>query len=205
MTAGTFTAEGKALSTTELRSGDLELRGYAVVWEGLDAQNENFLRGSFRKAIPAFLKGGAPLAFHHQGDKVLGRVLEMEEDAYGVKLRARVDKQEATSPLRHLYDAIKRGTLKGLSTGGYFSRAQTAAGRMIDEVLRITEVSVTGVPQHPLTSAQAAEVKAIMRPNTIQRVEEELALLTLRARVLGISQERSRTQTLAERAALGML
>jgi len=76
---------------------------------------------------------------------------------------------------------------------------------MIDEVLRITEVSVTGVPQHPLTSAQAAEVKAIMRPNTIQRVEEELALLTLRARVLGISQERSRTQTLAERAALGML
>ncbi len=113
-------------------------------------------RNSFRKAIPAFLSGSgsAPLVFHHQGDKVLGRVLELEEDNYGVKLRARVDRQEPTSPLRHLYDAIKRGTLKGLSTGGYFQRAQTGVGRMIADVLRITEegdllVGHSGLFPHP--------------------------------------------------------
>src|SRR5205823_3386688 len=71
-TTSVFATEGKALAAQELASGDLEVTGYAAVWEGLDASSENFLRGSFRKAIPAALAVGIPLVFHHQTDKILG-------------------------------------------------------------------------------------------------------------------------------------
>ncbi len=200
-----FYSEGKALEATELQSGDIELTGYAAVWEGLDAQGENFLRGSFKAAIPEFINGGsAPLVFHHDGSKVLGKVLSLEEDDYGVKIRARVDRQEPTSPLRHLYDAIKRGSIKGLSAGGYFARAQTAAGRMIDRVLRITEISATATSQHPLTRFQAAEVKALTRPATLGEAQARLRLLQAQALAHEIRLERDACVTAAERLRLGM-
>lgn len=200
-----FYTEGKALHATELKSGDIELRGYAAVWQGLDAAGENFLRGSFRKAIPAFTNGSAPLLFHHDGSRVLGRVLELAEDDYGLKIRARVDRQEPTSPLRYLYDAIRRGSIKGLSCGGYFQRAQTAAGQMIGQVLRLTEVSATSTAQHPLTAFQAAEVKAIMgRPATLENAEHRFALLQARAVAHEADLEARATTTAAARARLNL-
>ncbi len=70
-------------------------------------------------------------------------------------------------------------------------------------MLRITEVSVTDVAQHPLTAFQAAEVKALLaRPDTIEGVERELAMLRLRAAVHEIGLERARSQTAADRVAL---
>ena len=52
-----FALEGKALDApVKTERGDLILSGYAAVWDGLDFQNENFLRGAFREAIPEFLK-----------------------------------------------------------------------------------------------------------------------------------------------------
>lgn len=170
-----FITEGKALEAQELQSGDLELSGYAVVWAGLDASGENFLRGALGKAIPGFLSGPASLAYHHQTGTVLGKVLSLEEDDYGVKLRARVDRQEPGSPLLHLFTAVKRGTLKGLSLGGYFSRGGRGMGKMISDVLRISEVSITGVPQHPLTAAQAVEVKAMMGEDRLTRLRRDVA------------------------------
>lgn len=154
----TFALEAKSLDATELESGDIELSGYAVVWDGLDAQGENFVRGSIRAAIPHFLtEAGAPLLYHHQASRgTLGQVLEMAEDDHGVKVRARVNRQSPGSALWHLYEAIRRNRKVGLSLGGYFSRA----GEMISKVLRITELSVTPTAQHPLTLA-TAEVKAL--------------------------------------------
>ncbi len=101
-------------------------------------------------------------------------MLDLSEDDYGVKLRARVDRQEPGSPLLHLFNAVKRGTLKGLSLGGYFSRGGRGAGKMISDVLRISEVSITGVPQHPLTAAQAIEVKAMMGENRLARLRRDV-------------------------------
>src|SRR4051794_36411853 len=102
----------------ETRSGDLVIEGYGAVWQGLDKDNENFLRGAFRDTLPTFLSAQAPLLFVHDGTKGLGRVLEAREDDKGLWIKARVDHQEPGSPLRWIYNAVKRGTYRGLSAGG---------------------------------------------------------------------------------------
>jgi phage head maturation protease len=160
--------ESKALplgSVNELKSGDLLLAGWAVVFEGLDADNENFLAGALgdntKGAIADFLSTNALLAVHHDVGKALGRVLTMTPTEKGVKFTARVDKQLPSSPLFHVYEAVRRGTISSASLGGYFSRGATSLGQMISRVLRITELSVTGGSKHPLTRFSAAEVKSL--------------------------------------------
>jgi HK97 family phage prohead protease len=202
-----FTLQGKSLEATELQSGDIRLDGYCVVFEGLDSDGESFLRGALSSAAPEFLNGPAPLAWHHDAGKILGRVHSLSEDSYGVKMVGVIHKQAEGSPLRYLYDTIRRGSGKvGLSVGGYFSRANTATGRMIDRVLRITEISATSRPSHPLTMATAVETKAIMGgAPTLADVERELAMLSLRASVHEIRRERARSQTAAERLSNSLL
>src|SRR4051812_23480341 len=125
-----FALEGKALDApVKTERGDLILSGYAAVWDGLDFQNENFIRGAFREAIPEFLNGQATLAWHHDVSKGLGRVLELEEDDIGVRFKALVHRQEPSSPLYYLYDGIRRGIYRGVSVAGAFARAMTAAGQ----------------------------------------------------------------------------
>jgi HK97 family phage prohead protease len=202
------TLTGKSLQATELQSGDIRLDGYCVVFEGLDADGEGFLRGSLKEAAPAFLRGPAPLAWHHDASKILGRVLSLEEDSYGVKMVGRVDRQPPGGPLHYLYETIRRGSgVIGLSIGGYLSRAATATGRMIDNVLRITEISATARPSHPLTLATIAETKAIMYTGGDRRViigaaARDLALLRIRAAAMDARLERSAAQTAQDRLSL---
>jgi HK97 family phage prohead protease len=176
MTSTPITFDGKALRTTELRSGELELSGYCVVWEGLDATSENFVRGSIRDAIPTFLNGSAPMCWHHDAKAVIGRVLELQEDSIGVRIRARIDHQPAASPLRWIYDLAKRGGARGLSIAGLFHRA---ARDSITKVLRLTEVSLTAVPTHAQTLATVADVKAVMSG----RIDPAAELAALNAQV----------------------
>ena len=160
-----FVLEGKGISATSLRSGDLEISGYALTWNTLDADGETFIRGALRDAIPAFIESGGVLAWQHRpADHPLGRVLEMEEDDVGVRFKARVDHQPASSPLRFLYDAIKRGTMRGCSIGGYFGdRRPTVFGDLIERVVRITELSLTTHPKDPNPGVRnVVEVKAMM-------------------------------------------
>jgi HK97 family phage prohead protease len=153
-----FTFEGKALSTIEVAEGDLLLEGFAVIFAGLDRTLENFAPGSFRRACKAFLAGSAPLVFHHKGSQVLGKVLEMSEvPGIGVKVKARVDGAIKDSPeLAHIYHQIRKGTLTGLSMGGFFKRA----GNMIVDI-DATELSVTGTPTHSAPSFAVVEGKSL--------------------------------------------
>lgn len=202
------TLNGKSLQATELQSGDIRLDGYCVVYERIDADGENFLRNSLKTAGPAFLRGPAPLAWHHDASKILGRVLSLEEDAYGVKMVGRVDRQSPESPLHYLYETIRRGSGKvGLSIGGYFSRAATATGRMIDNVLRITEISATARASHPLTLATVEETKAIMsasgdRRAIIGAAGHDLAMLRIQAAALNARLARSAALTAQARLSI---
>lgn len=160
-----FSLDGKSIYAKELNTGDLEISGYAVVWDGLDADGETFVRGAMREAIPAFLESGGVLAWNHRpADHPLGRVLEMREDDIGVFFKGRVDAQAQSSPLRWLYDSVKRGTMRGVSCGGYFgTRRPTAFGDLIERVLRITEVSLTTHPKDANPRLHnVTEVKAMM-------------------------------------------
>jgi HK97 family phage prohead protease len=176
----TFAPDKKALDTTELRSGDLLLEGLAVVWGGEDFENESFARGSLRETIPAFLSNQAPLLWNHRPDLGgIGRVLELEETSEGLRIKARVDAQPVGSPLRHIYEAIKRGSHRGASIGGFFKRL----GQKIVSV-RLSEVSITALAVDPRTYVAATEVKSMgyarSRAVKLRRAEAALDALALK-------------------------
>lgn len=182
MAMAPFTLEGKALDTTELQSGDLVVEGLAVVWDSVDFQDEAFVRGSLRETIPAFLSGQAPLLWNHRSDLGgIGRVLELQENSEGLRIKARVDRQPEGSPLRHIYDAIRRGSHRGASIGGFFRRL----GQRIVSA-RLSEVSITAMAMDPRTYVAATEVKSVgylrahSRATKLRRAEAAVEMLRLK-------------------------
>ncbi len=177
-----WTAGGKALTATPTASGDLIVSGYAAVWDGLDFENENFLREAFApetQTIREYLDGQAPVLFHHEGGKGIGRCLELEPDDHGLKFKALVHRQERTSPLYYIYDGVRRGIYRGVSLGGHFFRK--SAGKI--SRVRIAELSLTPVAMHPGTFATASEIKAYGargdRATALEAAERAAVLLDL--------------------------
>lgn len=164
-----FQLDAKALEdgtpgniVTELDDGDLLIEGWAATFDGVDRQNENFTDGAFQRGIKAFLAGPASLCFHHKHEKLLGKVLALEEvEGKGLKMKARVDGAIQTHPeLGTIYSQIKKGTLTGLSVGGFFKRKLTELGTRISD-MDFTEISVTPVPIHTATSFAVVAGKAL--------------------------------------------
>lgn len=180
-TADGFRCDGKALVARENSTGDLILRGYAAVWDGLDVDGENFTPGAFTVGIRDFLNGTAPLCYHHKPHIGLGVVQDLREDAFGLRMVARLDFQPEGSAYRVYYDGVKSGSIRGLSVGGYFTRA---GGRIVGA--RLTEVSVTPVAKHAAPQiATVEETKALAG-----RVPQlDMRELTARLELLGLRAE----------------
>lgn len=146
-----FIRDAKALDSdyarfnSELAEGDLLISGWGANFE-LDREDEAFADGAFERGLKSFLAGESTLAYHHKHDHVLGRVLAAERvEGKGVRIVARVDNQGEASPLRHIYEQVKKGTLNALSCGGFFKRAMVGGAQRITDV-DLTEWSITGVP-----------------------------------------------------------
>lgn len=179
-----FLLEGKALTmgdgaqVTEDSEGDLIIEGWAADFDGIDRQGENFEPGAFQRGIKSFLSGTASLNYHHDHKTVLGKVLSLEEketpERKGLWMRARVDHQPKQSPIRHLYEQVKKGTLSGLSVGGFFKRVLRPSGYRIGDV-DFTEISITNVPVHSRPSFAVVGGKALATLDTdiIEQGEEE--------------------------------
>lgn len=163
-----FGLEGKALddgevesTVTELDNGDIKIAGWAALFDGIDRQGENFAEGAFQRGVKAFVDGHSSLCFHHEKKKVLGKVDKLDEvPGKGLWMEATVDYQPESSPLRWIYNAVKKGTMRGLSVGGFFKKKWTEAGRKIID-MDFTDVSITGVPVHPGTSFAVVAGKAL--------------------------------------------
>ena len=162
--------QGKALAdgsaapiVTEEDNGDLIIEGYAAVFDGVDREGENFADGSFQRGIKSFLEGQAGLCFHHKHDKLLGKVLELNnEEGKGLHMKARVDGAIRSHPeLGTYYEQIKNGSLNALSVGGFFKRAVIGGLQKITGV-DFTEISVTPVPVHSGTNFAVVAGKALL-------------------------------------------
>lgn len=166
--------EGKAQTVTQLENGDLIIEGYAAVFDGVDREGENFVPGSFQRDINKFLSGQSPLCYHHQAGKCLGKVLDLrEEEGKGLYMKARVDGAIQQHPeLGTYYQQIKKGSINGLSVGGFFTRAWTDQGPRIIET-DFTEVSVTPVAVHPGTKFAVVAGKALEDLEIPAKPEEE--------------------------------
>lgn len=172
-----------------LEDGDLIIEGWAAEFEGQDRTNENFMDGAFQRGIKAFMDGSASLCYHHKTADVLGKVLELQEvEGRGLRMRARVDGAIKDHPtLGPLYAQIKKGTLTGLSVGGYFKRKLTEAGRKISD-MDFTEISITGVPTHtkPAFAVVAGKALGEKEGPKLPEVEENGELATLSAALDGL-------------------
>lgn len=155
----------------QLKEGDLLIRGIGANFE-MDREYEAFAEGAFDRGLKRFLDGEATLAYHHKHDHVLGRVLHAERvDGKGVELIARVDHQPETSPLRHLYEQVEKGSLNALSCGGFFQRAEVDGKPRIVDV-DLTEWSITGVPVGKGTNFAVVGKKALAQEIEVPEVPE---------------------------------
>ena len=194
-----ISAEGKAVNTTstiapealtEDDNGDLIIEGWAANFDGIDREGENFQEGAFKRAIKAFLGAQRTLAFHHKHDHGIGSVLDLEEvEGKGLRMKARVDYQPESSPLRYIYNGIKKGSYKGLSCGGVFKRAITPLGpRIVD--MDFTEISVTPVPVHAGTGFNVIAGKALAglvpEVSTPEAKPADVSLLNLQRSLAGL-------------------
>jgi phage head maturation protease len=174
-----FMLEGKALedgskapTVTEQENGDLIIEGWAASFEGLDREGENFTP-TIERGVKAFLEGQSALCVHHQADKGIGTVLNLDIKPEGLWTRARVDFQPESSPLRYIYNAVKKGSYKGLSLGGFFKRALVKGRRMIVDA-DFTELSITPVAVHPKTRFAVVAGKALTS-DIVEMDEPELS------------------------------
>ena len=175
-----FLPSGKALDSggnaplvTVEDNGDLTIEGYAAVFEGLDREGENFadLAATFDAGAKAFLEQQAALCYHHNSGKCLGSVKELKRhEGKGLWMKGVVDGAIQKHPeLGTYYEQIKKGTLKGLSIGGFFKRALVGGVQKITGV-DFTEISVTPVPIHPGTSFAVVAGKALLTDLSVPEV-----------------------------------
>jgi HK97 family phage prohead protease len=152
------------------------------------------MRGSFTKAITEFMRSAhRPLLYHHSFKSVLGTVTNLVQDHIGVKLTAKVNHQPESSPLRWIYNALKNGTIKGLSAGGKFTRELKADGSANIIDVDLIECSATATPVLASTElAVISEGKALDlwtggdRARRIRAAEAQLSLLRLKAAAMSI-------------------
>jgi HK97 family phage prohead protease len=168
-------------TATPLASGELLISGYLTRWSELDREGDRMVRGSFAKAIPAFLKSHAPLCYGHKLREVLGRVIDLSEDAVGVKMVAKVNRQPESSPLRWVYDAIRNRTIRGLSAGAIFKRLRRFDGTADIMGVDLVECSVTGTPMLPSTSFEIVSAGKAMElwgtEDRVARLRRDVAAL----------------------------
>lgn len=175
---------GKALPVEETERGDLILNGYAVVWGGEDRVGDAFAPGALDASIREFLDSQAALLFHHDRKAILGRVLELVPDDYGVKFRARVDASTAEDPaLRRIYDGVRRQTINGVSIGGRFTR-DYSSGKPVIVRADLTEVSLTAQPMDARPRVLEVEQKAEFAPGSLQG---QLVALGRQVELLGVA------------------
>ena len=190
MIATAYTLGTKGLTAaTPLATGDLLISGYLTRWGELDREGERMVRGAFLKSIPAALAraSGLPLVYAHRLRDVLGTVLDLSEDAVGVKMLAKVNAQPPSSPLRWVYEALRNGSIRGLSAGAIFEKLARLDGTADIVGVDLVECSVTATPMLASTGFEVvSEGKALdwrPRPAAAPALAADFALLRARIAV----------------------
>lgn len=160
-----FEADAKgATTTTELESGDLVIAGWGARFDTEDLESEWWDgAAAFEHVLPDFIKRGGTLCHAHRRDEVVGRVLSAEIRPEGVWLKAVVDHQPLSSPLRYVWEAVKRGRIGSFSAAGVFERSKSAKGTML-RISRLVEWSIAPISIGIGTDFSVVARKALTAP-----------------------------------------
>jgi HK97 family phage prohead protease len=122
----------------------IRFAGYAALFDIADAANDTIRRGAFARTLAA-RTAPLPLYWQHRPDQPIGFIEQVSEDARGLRVIARIDRQGSRAA--HMLAA---GQVNGLSFG-FRTRAarQSSSGRELLEV-DLFEVSLVTQPLHHL-------------------------------------------------------
>jgi HK97 family phage prohead protease len=146
-----------AITFTTIHSAKREIEGYASVFGEPMRSHEVMGAAPFPQATIDEFMTNPVMLFNHNTDRVVGKVVELRQDAYGLWCRAQIEDDE-------IWNQIEDGRLRAFSWAGYIVRyhfvpdtkAMLGAGNgefledapvamMIDEG-ELTEISIVSIP-----------------------------------------------------------
>ncbi|HEY6814609.1 MAG TPA: HK97 family phage prohead protease [Croceibacterium sp.] len=126
----------------------LRIAGYAALFDVADGVKDTIRRGAFARTLALRQaqdrQEPLPLLWQHRGDRRIGTVESLAEDARGLRVVARIDR-----PGSRAAAALRAGEVRGMSFG-YHARGfrRTAGGRVLEEI-ELLEISLVTHPMQP--------------------------------------------------------
>ncbi len=124
---------------------DNSICGYASVFNEPDQHGDVMLPGAFL----GNKKDDIPVLWQHHPNVPIGRVVEMQENAVGLRIRMEICLD--TQMGRDAMSLIKSGVLKGLSVGYTVKKSARGQAGVRRKLLKVDlkEVSLVTFPAHP--------------------------------------------------------
>lgn len=137
-------------SGMELKSVDAQgiFSGYASVFGVVDSHKDVILPGAFSDLSNPSKQASVAVLWQHQTHELIGSLLSIKEDAYGLYIRAKLHLEVQRA--REAYALLKSGAVKGLSIGYIVkkSRPDHQRGVRLIEKLNLWEVSLVTFPSN---------------------------------------------------------
>jgi uncharacterized protein len=132
--------------------------GYASLFDRRDSQGDTVMAGAFTKSLKAKGPDGIRMLFQHNPAEPVGTWIELWEDARGLKVRGRLNKDVQRG--RELLSLLEAGGLDGLSIGFKTIRARKDRASATRQLLEIDlwEISLVTFPM--LDGARVSTVKS---------------------------------------------
>lgn len=152
-------------------------KGYASVFNGIDAVNDTILPGAYKSVLAS---GAAPKMFwnHRMYDLPVGKYLSIVEDETGLLVEGELTPGNRLSD--SLRASMKHGTVDGLSVqigmlDGDYVMAPDGNRRYIKNISRLPEISVCTMPCDDAARIDLSSVKSMLDEcKTVSELEDFL-------------------------------
>jgi len=150
------------------------IEGYITVFDQVDSYNSRFQKGAFKKTIEN-RTDKIRVIFNHNDDEPIGKLLDIHEDDYGVKVRAQlimeVDKAKDT------FNLIKGGAIDSFSFGFRTIKDKYENGVQVITEAMLAEISPVTFPAGPaslITDARATDFNETDKQSELWQSRERL-------------------------------
>lgn len=146
-------------------AADGTVEGYASTFGNIDLTGDRIEKGAFKRTINAH-KGKLPVLYGHRTDQIIGKGVEMREDAHGLWVKARllVDK---IGKAAEVFELVKEELIRSFSIGYEPVKFEyvTEKGRSIRVLteIKLLEYSLVLFPANPaaeITGAKAEDIES---------------------------------------------
>lgn len=155
--------ERKYKALEDVQVEDRKVVGYASVFGGVDSYGDTIIPGAYAKSINAMSGKGLPMLWHHDGDVLIGRWTDLQEDDKGLRVEGVLT--PGHSKAEDVYASMKAGHVDGMSIGYTIPKGGAVyrkdGGRDL-KAINLMEISITWMPADAnalIEAVKAAELQ----------------------------------------------